>query len=59
MLDQLFAGMLGARLDELSQSANPPFLRAGCGPRALPDADDEGRGDPPGAGRERRRRARP
>ena len=28
MLDQLFAGMLGARLDELSQSANPPFLRA-------------------------------
>jgi zinc protease len=28
MLDQLFAGMLGSRLDELSQSANPPFLRA-------------------------------
>jgi zinc protease len=28
MLDQLFASMLGARLDELSQSANPPFLRA-------------------------------
>ena len=28
MLDQLFADMLGARLDELSQSANPPFLRA-------------------------------
>jgi zinc protease len=28
MLDQLFAAMLGARLDELSQSANPPFLRA-------------------------------
>ncbi len=28
MLDQLFAGMLGARLDELSQSANPPFLDA-------------------------------
>jgi zinc protease len=28
MLDQLFAGMFGARLDELSQSANPPFLRA-------------------------------
>jgi zinc protease len=28
MLDQLFAGMVGARLDELSQSANPPFLRA-------------------------------
>src|ERR1700687_72487 len=28
MLDQLFAGMLGARLDELGQSANAPFLRA-------------------------------
>ncbi len=28
MLDQLFADMLGDRLDELSQSANPPFLRA-------------------------------
>jgi zinc protease len=28
MGDQLFAEMLGARLDELSQSANPPFLRA-------------------------------
>ena len=28
MLDQLFADMLGARLDELSQGANPPFLRA-------------------------------
>jgi zinc protease len=28
MLDQLFAAMLGSRLDELSQSTNPPFLRA-------------------------------
>jgi len=28
MRDQLFAAMLSARLDELSQSANPPFLRA-------------------------------
>jgi zinc protease len=28
MLDQLFAAMFSARLDELSQSANPPFLRA-------------------------------
>jgi len=28
MLDQLFAGMLGARLDELGQSANAPFLKA-------------------------------
>jgi zinc protease len=30
MLDQLFAAMLGVRLDELSQTANPPFLRAGA-----------------------------
>jgi zinc protease len=28
MLDQLFAAMADARLEELSQSANPPFLRA-------------------------------
>jgi zinc protease len=28
MLDQLFSAMLGARLDELSQGANPPFLEA-------------------------------
>ena len=28
MRDQLFAAMLGSRLDELTQSANPPFLRA-------------------------------
>jgi zinc protease len=28
--DQLFADMLSARLDELSQSAAPPFLRAGA-----------------------------
>ena len=28
MLDQLFAAMLGSRLDELTQSATPPFLRA-------------------------------
>lgn len=28
MLDQLFAAMFSARLDEISQSANPPFLRA-------------------------------
>jgi zinc protease len=34
MLDQLFAEMFGARLDELSQSANPPFLRAAAA-RAL------------------------
>src|SRR3954468_5102852 len=30
MRDQLFAAMLGARLDELGQAANPPFLRAGA-----------------------------
>jgi len=34
MLDQLFADMLGARLDELGQTANPPFLRAAAN-RAL------------------------
>ncbi|PWT86737.1 MAG: hypothetical protein C5B57_00520 [Blastocatellia bacterium] len=34
ILDRLFADMLGARLDEVSQSANPPFLRANAG-RAL------------------------
>jgi zinc protease len=28
MIDQLFANMLGARLDELSQRADPPFLKA-------------------------------
>ena len=28
MVDQLFSAMLGARLDELGQSANAPFLRA-------------------------------
>ena len=30
MRDQLFADMLGDRLDELTQSANAPFLRAGA-----------------------------
>ena len=34
MLDQLFAGMLTARLEELSRGENPPFLRAAAG-RAL------------------------
>jgi zinc protease len=38
MLDQLFAGMLGARLDEISQSANPPFLRAAAGRGLFPTA---------------------
>lgn len=28
MLDQLFGGMLDARLDELTQRENPPFIRA-------------------------------
>ena len=30
MLDQLFAGMLGARLEELSSSVDPPFLAGGA-----------------------------
>jgi zinc protease len=38
MLDQLFAGMLSARLDELSQSANPPFFRAAAGRGLFPTA---------------------
>ena len=59
MLDQLFADMLGARLDELSQSANPPFLRAAADRAAVPDAADEGRSGAPGARLERRRDARP
>lgn len=29
--DQLFAQMFGERLDELSQTSNPPFLQAGVG----------------------------
>jgi zinc protease len=43
MLDQLFAAMLGARLDELGQSANPPFLRAAAdrGLFATPTTRDE------------------
>jgi len=36
MLDQLFSQMLGDRLDELSQKANPPFLRAGAGRGLFP-----------------------
>src|SRR5437667_6328962 len=36
MRDQLFADMLGARLDELSQSATPPFLRAAAARRLFP-----------------------
>ena len=36
MLDQLFADMLGARLDELGQSANPPFLRAAADRELFP-----------------------
>ena len=31
MRDQLFASMLSSRLDELSASANPPFLKAAVG----------------------------
>ena len=33
MIDQLFADMLGDRLDELTQRASPPFLRAAAGRR--------------------------
>src|SRR5438067_962279 len=34
--DQLFADMLGARLDELSQSEKPPFLRAAANRSLFP-----------------------
>jgi len=34
--DQLFADMFGARLDEIGQSANPPFLRAAAGRGLFP-----------------------
>jgi len=36
MLDQLFADMLGDRLDELAQSEKPPFLRAAAGRGLFP-----------------------
>ncbi|HEX8029565.1 MAG TPA: insulinase family protein [Vicinamibacterales bacterium] len=36
MLDQLFSQMLGDRLEELSQRANPPFLRAAAGRGLFP-----------------------
>jgi zinc protease len=36
MLDQLFSAMLGARLDELSQTENPPFLEAAAGRSLFP-----------------------
>lgn len=36
MLDQLFAQMIGDRLDELAAKANPPFLRAGAGRELFP-----------------------
>jgi zinc protease len=38
MRDQLFADMLGDRLDELTQSANAPFLRAGADRELFPIA---------------------
>ena len=43
MLDQLFASMLDTRLDELSQSADPPFLRAAAdrGLFPMPRTKDE------------------
>jgi zinc protease len=34
--DQLFSDMLGARLDELARSANPPFVSAATGRELLP-----------------------
>ena len=36
MLDQLFAAMMGARLDELGQSASPPFLQAAADRELFP-----------------------
>jgi zinc protease len=36
MLDQLFAAMLGDRLDEVGQGANPPFLDANVGRGLFP-----------------------
>ena len=36
MLDQLFSDMLGARLDELARSANPPFVSAAADRELLP-----------------------
>jgi zinc protease len=36
MLDQLFSDMLGARLNELAQSANPPFVSAATDRELLP-----------------------
>jgi len=43
MMDQLFGDMLDARLDELDQRANPPFLRAAAGRRLFdtPRTKDE------------------
>ncbi|HTI38994.1 MAG TPA: insulinase family protein [Vicinamibacterales bacterium] len=43
MLDQLFGAMLGSRLDELTQSAAPPFLRAAAdrGLFPMPRTKDE------------------
>jgi zinc protease len=36
MRDQLFSDMLGARLDELAQGANPPFVNAAAGRELFP-----------------------
>ena len=51
MLDQLFGGMLGERLDELGQSENPPFLRAGAQRGLFPIARTKDEADAPGARR--------
>jgi zinc protease len=36
MIDQLFSDMLGARLNEIAQSANPPFVSAAADRELLP-----------------------
>jgi zinc protease len=36
MIDQLFSAMLGARLDEVAQSANAPFVRAAANRELFP-----------------------
>ena len=43
MVDQLFGGMLSTRLDELSQRANPPFIKAAAdrGLFPMPRTKDE------------------
>ena len=58
-LDQLFGAMLGSRLDELSQRENPPFIQANADRSLFPMPRTKDRIRHAGAGRERRRIARP